>query len=82
MPSEPEPELEAGYVTLENGGVGVTPQTRRLIIFVLGGIAALAIIAEALLLILGETTSEALLTVAATAVGGVAGLAVPGRDSG
>ena len=56
---------------------GITPKTRRTILVLLGAIAALCIVAETALLVVGVTTSEALLTIAATAVGGLAGMAVP-----
>ena len=59
---------------------GVTPQTRRNIIFALSVIALTGIVAEVIIVLLGNESSEALLTVVATAVGGVAGLAVPGVD--
>ena len=57
----------------------ITPGTRRLIIASLAVIALAAIIAEVILIATGSDASEALLTVAATAVGGLAGLAMPGQ---
>lgn len=57
----------------------ITPTTRRWIIGCLTALAALAIVGEVILAALDYSTSEALLTVAATAVGGIAGMAVPGR---
>jgi hypothetical protein len=43
-------------------------------------IALVAIIAEVVLLWSGRTASEALLTIAATAVGALGGIALPGND--
>jgi hypothetical protein len=54
-------------------------QTSR-IIWSLGVIAALCIAAETFLVWADRSTSESLLTLAATAVGGIAGLAVPTAD--
>jgi hypothetical protein len=51
-------------------------------VFALAGIAITAIVAEVIILLFGDSTSEALLTIAATAVGGLAGLAVPGNEEG
>ena len=59
----------------------VTPTTRRWVVAALAGIALASIVAEVLILWTGKSTSEALLTIAATAVGGLAGLAIPGEDS-
>ena len=56
----------------------ITPPTRRLIIASLAFVALAAIVAEVILVLNDATSSEALLTVAATAVGGLAGLAIPG----
>ncbi len=53
------------------------PQTRRWIVLALAGIATVGIVAEVVILLAGASTSEALLTISATAVGGIAGLAVP-----
>ena len=67
-------------VAAEVEAAGVTPFTRRIIIYVLGFLALACIIAEVVLAALGEQTSDAIMTVAATAVGGIAGLAIPDRD--
>ena len=58
----------------------ISPRTRRIIVYVLGFIALACIVAEVVLATLGESTSDAIMTVAATAVGGIAGLAIPDRD--
>lgn len=59
---------------------GITPRTRRMIIVALAVIALASIVAEVLIVLLGQTSSDALLTIAATAVGGLAGIALPGHD--
>ena len=56
------------------------PSTRRWIVVTLAAIAIIAIVAEVIVLLSGSATSEALLTIAATAVGGIAGMAVPQGD--
>jgi len=68
---EPDPDIPTAYIT---------PRTRRLIIASLAAIALVAIIAEVLIVLLGKSSSEALLTVAATAVGALGGIALPGSD--
>ena len=78
-------ELPAEVPTFEEAvelrAEAITPKTRRIIIYALGIIALAGILAEVIIVLFGETSSEALLTVVATAVGGIAGLAVPGgRD--
>ena len=67
-------------VPAQSHSSSVTPQTRRNIIFALSVIALTGIVAEVIIVLLGNESSEALLTVVATAVGGIAGLAVPGSD--
>ena len=62
---------------VEERVAGISPRTRRTILRLLGGIAIICIIAEAIMLYLGVTTSEALLTIAATATGALAGMARP-----
>ena len=58
----------------------VLPSTRRWIITALTLVALACIAGEVVMALAGKPTSDAMLTVAATAVGGVAGLAVPGKD--
>ena len=57
---------------------GLTPQTRRTILILLSAIAITCIVIEGLLLYLQTQTSDALLTIAATATGGLTGMVVPG----
>lgn len=75
-----DPDFEPTDVEPTDDDSGITPQTRRAIIYSLGVVALAAIIAEVVIVLVGDTASEALLTVAATAVGGLAGIALPGRD--
>lgn len=60
-------------------GSGVTPKTRRLIIFSLTGISVATVVAEVVLRVVTGSGSDAMLTVAATATGGICGIAVPQR---
>jgi len=56
---------------------GLEPNTRRMIVVVLGVIAIASIVAEVILKLNGSESSEALITLAATSIGGIAGMAVP-----
>ena len=56
---------------------GLEPNTRRMIVVVLGVIALASILAEVILKLNGSESSEALITLAATSIGGIAGMAVP-----
>jgi glucose dehydrogenase len=56
---------------------GLEPNTRRMIVIVLGVIAITSIVAEVILKLNGSESSEALITLAATSIGGIAGMAVP-----
>jgi hypothetical protein len=56
---------------------GLEPNTRRMIVIVLGIIAVASIVAEVILKLDGAGSSEALITLAATSIGGIAGMAVP-----
>ena len=55
----------------------ITPGTRRLIIASLAVIALVSIISEVVLIVVGKTTSDALLTIAATSTGALGGIALP-----
>ena len=55
----------------------VKPETRQLIVLGLGSIVVIAIGAEIFLAWLGHDTSEALLAVASTATGALAGGLIP-----
>lgn len=59
---------------------GLTPKTRRFGLAILAAVALVAIVAEVLLLMTDHTSSDALLTLAATAVGGIAGVLRPQGD--
>ena len=59
----------------------MTPETRQVIIWALGSIVVIAISAEILLMWIGHETSEAILAIASSATGALAGLAVPGEKS-
>ena len=56
---------------------GISPGTRRLIVWCLATIAIVCVSAEVLLAWMGADASDALVAISATAVGGIAGLAVP-----
>lgn len=56
---------------------GISPGTRRLIVWCLATIAVVCVGAEVLLAMFSADASDALMAIAATAVGGIAGLAVP-----
>ena len=56
---------------------GISSQTRQTIVWCLTTIALISIVAEAVLMVFGKDASAALLTIASTCVGGIAGLAVP-----
>lgn len=56
---------------------GITPRTRRGIIFALTLIAVLCVMAEVVLAWIGQSGSDALMAVAASCAGGIAGMAVP-----
>ena len=53
------------------------PQTRQQIIWVIGTIVLVAIIAEIVLTVFTEQTSEALLAIASVGVGALAGALLP-----
>ena len=55
----------------------ISSQTRQTIVWCLTTIALISIVAEAVLMVFGKDASAALLTIASTCVGGIAGLAVP-----
>ena len=79
-PDDITPETFEAELVSADDSEGITPKTRRLIIASLAVVALTAIVAEVLIILLGETSSDALLTVAATAVGALGGIALPGRD--
>ena len=56
---------------------GISPATRRLIIACLFLTALVCILAEVWLAYLGQTTSDALMAIAASAVGAIGGMAAP-----
>jgi len=58
----------------------MTPVTRRRIVFVLGVVALAAIGAHVVLAGLGMEPSESLANIALTAVGAIAGMAMPQGD--
>ena len=60
---------------------GLSPKTRRTIIIMLGLIALVAIIAEVTLRLADKQSSDALVAVAATAVGALGGMAMPGNGN-
>ena len=60
----------------------IHPRTRRLIVITLGVIATICIIAEVALAGIGAQASDALMAVAASCTGGIAGLAVPPSPPG
>ena len=62
-----------------NGG-RITPRNRRAIIYALSLISLVAIIAEVLLTVIANETSEALLSIASVGVGALAGAMLPGSD--
>lgn len=74
-------ELAVGAEDLEvhRSTGGIEPSTRRWIVAALATIALAALVAEIILAIVESSSSEALLTVAATAVGALGGMAVPGQ---
>lgn len=59
---------------------GISPRTRRIIVWGLVWLATLCILTELSSVVFGHPTSDALMTLAATAVGGLAGLAIPDRN--
>ena len=61
---------------------GISPSTRRLIVWCLATIAIVCVGAEVLLAMFGANASDALMAIAASAVGGIAGLAVPPSPPG
>ena len=58
------------------------PLTRQLIVFAIGSIAVVSIASEILLIWLGHETSEALLSIASTATGALAGAMIPRAEEG
>ena len=61
---------------------GISPFTRRLIVWILGTIAIFCIGAEVALAYLDKEGSDALMAIAAAAVGGISGMAQPAQTPG
>ena len=58
----------------------IRPVSRHILILCLGSIVVLCIGAEIVLVLLAQETSEALLAIASTATGALAGSLLPGSD--
>ena len=58
------------------------PLTRQLLVFSIGSIAVICIASEIILIWLGHETSEALLSIASTATGALAGAMIPRAEEG
>lgn len=76
-PSNPDSLLKRDQIQDLIDANKLEPKTRRFIIWTLGWIATFCIAAEIWLATIGMQGSDALLTVAASAVGGIAGMAIP-----
>lgn len=59
---------------------GLSPKTRRTIIVALALIAVLAIVAEVVLRLADKPSSDALIAIAASAVGALGGMAMPNAN--
>lgn len=85
MPVEPEPGPSGLMTRAQINDLiterGISPVTRRLIIWSLAAIAVLCIGAEVALAYLGKDGSDALMAIAASCVGGLGGMATPQRGS-
>jgi hypothetical protein len=55
----------------------VTPRTRRLLVGILGFVAVVCVLAQVVMILIGKPGSEGVMNIAATAIGALAGMAVP-----
>lgn len=55
----------------------IEPKTRRIIVVLLGFISIICVALEVLVVLMGRETSDALVSIAAVAVGALAGILIP-----